>query len=193
MAKKKQQYILMLIGALILYGGTAGCSHSSGDQAALQRKKVEDSRTSLNQFASAFLRNFVSLYISVNGTGEFADCYKPAGGRSYQVMLSMKDEFKPKSFRNDLSQRIISYLDDSGWGIGEVWGPGSLDNGNAWEISALKGSDRFKLNNAKNTSIANIKISGPCLKVPTGSNDLLSKVDRFYGPRISSSPTPSRS
>ncbi|MFB9835713.1 hypothetical protein [Actinoallomurus acaciae] len=192
-AKNKQQYILMLVATLILSVASVGCSRNSSDQAALQRKKVEASRTSLNRFASAFQRNFVSLYISVNGTGRFADCYEPAGGHSYQVTLSMEDTFKPKSFRNDLIQRIISYLDDSEWGVGEVWSPGSLSDGNAWEISASKDKDKFELKNAEKASVANINITGPCLRVPAGSNDLLSGVDSFRGPRISGSPVPSHS
>ncbi|WP_329251166.1 hypothetical protein OG417_06520 [Actinoallomurus sp. NBC_01490] len=179
----------MLVAILSLYGGLAGCSHNSGDQSALQRKEIEDSRASLNQFASAFQHNFVSLYVSVEGTGRFVDCYKLAGGRSYQVKLSIEDTFKPKSFRRDLIGRIIQYLKDSEWGMDEVWGPGTLNDGNAWEISAVKDKDKFSLKNAEKASVANVEINGPCLKPPSGAGTLLGGVENFHGPRISSSPT----
>ncbi|GLY80344.1 hypothetical protein [Actinoallomurus iriomotensis] len=188
MARMRQPSGVTAVAALVISVGLTGCSSGSHDQSALPRKRMEESRASLSRFASAFQHNFVSLYVSIDGTGDFVDCYGSAGERSYQVKLSMEDAFKPKSFRRDLIGRIIAYLKNSEWGMDEVWGPGTLHDGDAWEISALKDKDKFFLKNAEKASVANIEISGPCLKPPSRSGDLLGRVDKFHGPRISSSP-----
>jgi hypothetical protein len=185
----RRRYVPLAI-ALLVASGLTGCSdHPDQNNPGSDRKDLESSRGALSQFVTAFQRNFTSLYISVEGTGKFTYCYKPAGGYNYFISLSMKDAYEAHSFRPDVIHRIIEYFNNQEWAVTETWGPNSLRDGNAWELVGRKDQlSSFVLNNPNKTSVAYIKITGECVKGPSGSSDAVGRTDRF--PRIPYSGSP---